>query len=69
VKDYAARYGTQNREAMAGVRPFGWADETVARVDGERRKQLDVTDIGARSAWRDRRLMALAAHKRQAAAS
>ena len=69
VKDYAKRYGPQNREAMAGAQPFSWADETVARVDGARRKQLDVADIGTRSAWRDRRLMALAAHKRQAAAS
>ena len=69
VKDYAARYGTQNRKAMAGVQPFGWADETVARVDGERRKQIEDTDNVARSARRDRPLQALAAHKRQAAAS
>jgi 3-hydroxyacyl-CoA dehydrogenase len=66
VTDYAKRYGQQNRETMVGVQPFNWADDTVARVDVERRKQLDITDIGARSAWRDRRLMALAAHKRQA---
>jgi len=69
VKDYAKRYGPQNREAMAGVQPFSWAEDTVRRVDGERRRQLDVAAIGARSAWRDRRLMALAAHKRQVAAS
>jgi 3-hydroxyacyl-CoA dehydrogenase len=69
VNDYAKRYGPQNREAMAGGRPFDWSDETVARVDAERRQQLSITDIGTRSAWRDRRLMALAAHKRQAPAS
>jgi 3-hydroxyacyl-CoA dehydrogenase len=66
VTDYAKRYGQQNRETMVDVQPFNWSDGTVARVDLERRKQLDTADIGTRSAWRDRRLMALAAHKRQA---
>jgi L-gulonate 3-dehydrogenase len=66
VTDYAKRYGPQNREAMVDVQPFNWSDDTVARVDLERRRQLDTAEIGTRSAWRDRRLMALAAHKRQA---
>lgn len=66
VTDYAKRYGQQNRKTMVGMQPFSWADDTVARVDVERRKQLSTADIGTRSAWRDRRLMALAAHKRQA---
>ena len=66
VMDYAKRYGSQCRETMVGVQPFSWADDTVARVDVERRKQLDIADISTRSAWRDRRLMALAAHKRTA---
>lgn len=66
VRDYAQRYGQQNRDTLADVPPFGWGEDTVARVDAERRAQLDVADIGKRSAWRDRRLMALAAHKRQA---
>lgn len=66
VKDYAQRYGQQNRDTLADAPPFGWGEDTVARVDAERRTQLDVADIGKRSAWRDRRLMALAAHKRQA---
>lgn len=69
VTDYAARYGPQNRATMAGVQAFGWADDTVARIDAERRKHLGTDEIGTRSAWRDRRLMALAAHKRQAPTS
>lgn len=69
VTDYAKRYGPQNRATMAGVQPFSWAEDTVARVDVERRKHLATSEIGTRSAWRDRRLMALAAHKRQAPAS
>lgn len=66
VKDYAKRYGQQCRETMIGVQPFSWAEEAVALLDVERRKKLDVADISTRSAWRDRRLMALAAHKRNA---
>ena len=69
VKDYASRYGRSNRETMADAKAFSWADEPIDRVDRERREQLAVEDIGARSAWRDRRLMALAAHKREAPAS
>lgn len=51
---------------MEGVKAFSWSDETVALLDVERRKKLTITDIKKRSAWRDRRLMALAAHKRNA---
>lgn len=69
VTDYAARYGPQNRATMAGVQAFGWAEDTIARINAERRKHLATDQIGSRSAWRDRRLMALAAHKRQAPAS
>ncbi|WP_370869283.1 3-hydroxyacyl-CoA dehydrogenase [Variovorax ginsengisoli] len=69
VKDYASRYGKSNRETMSDVKTFSWAPEPIARVDRERRAHLAVEDIGARSAWRDRRLMALAAHKRQAPAA
>jgi len=66
LSDYSKRYGPGFREARAGTEPFDWADATIARVDAERRQQLNPADIDARSAWRDRRLMALAAHKRQA---
>ena len=66
VTDYAKRYGTQVRQTMANSRPFEWGAETLARLDADRREKLPIADIGTRSAWRDRRLMALAAHKRQA---
>ena len=69
LTDYAQRYGPGYRETMAGSQPFDWADDTIARVEAERRQQLALADIDARSAWRDRRLMALAAHKRQAPSS
>ncbi|ROZ75106.1 3-hydroxyacyl-CoA dehydrogenase [Ramlibacter sp. WS9] len=69
VVDYSARYGAQNKKAMADRQPFQWSEATLKKVDAERRKDLPIADIGTRSAWRDRRLMALAAHKRQAPAS
>jgi hypothetical protein len=38
----------------------------MAEVEGERRKRTPSDKLGARQAWRDRRLMALAVHKRRA---
>ncbi|MBH3430047.1 3-hydroxyacyl-CoA dehydrogenase [Pseudomonas alkylphenolica] len=66
VSDYAKRYGQQNRETIGSDTAFGWSEPAVARVHAERRQHLELEAIAARSAWRDRRLMALAAHKRQA---
>lgn len=66
LADYAQRYGPGFREAMADGEPFGWDAATLARAAAELRAQLPLTDINTRSAWRDRRLMALAAHKRRA---
>jgi hypothetical protein len=37
------------------------------RIETERRAALAAEDLPKRQAWRDRRLMALAAHKRRAA--
>lgn len=69
VTDYAKRYGAQNLQATAGREPFDWNESTIVRANLERRTELAISDIGQRSAWRDRRLMALAAHKRQASAT
>lgn len=66
VQDYARRYGQQYRHTAASQQTFSWSDEAVAHVDEERRRTLELEDINQRSAWRDRRLMALAAHKRHA---
>lgn len=66
VLDYAKRYGQQIRETVGSADAFDWAERDVAKVNDERRQKLEVEGIALRSAWRDRRLMALAAHKRQA---
>jgi 3-hydroxyacyl-CoA dehydrogenase len=64
LADYARRYGPVFHEAMSGTLHEPWDDALIAKVDGQRRAQLDRSQLGARAAWRDRRLMALIAHKR-----
>jgi 3-hydroxyacyl-CoA dehydrogenase len=66
VVDYAARYGPSNHALAQSHRPFAWDDETLKRVEAERRAVLAEDKLDARAAWRDRRLMALMAHKRGA---
>ena len=64
VPDYAQRYGSVLRGMMSNVRHEAWDDALVAKVDGERRKLMPQARHAEREAWRDRRLMALIAHKR-----
>jgi 3-hydroxyacyl-CoA dehydrogenase len=69
VSDYAQRYGGTYR-TIAGERvPFDWSPDTIARLDAERTAVLPRADIETRSRWRDRRLMALLAHRRRDAKS
>jgi 3-hydroxyacyl-CoA dehydrogenase len=69
IADYLRRYGPLYAAIERDqARPTGWADETlIGRVEGERREKLGEDQLKARSEWRDRRLMALAAHKAKAA--
>jgi 3-hydroxyacyl-CoA dehydrogenase len=67
VADYAERYGPSNQRVSRDFDTFDWNPETIAQIHNERREQLSLSDIEQRSAWRDRRLMALAAHKQRAA--
>lgn len=64
LKDYARRYGPLY-EALAREQadPRAWSEDTVAALDAERRRLLPQDKLGERQAWRDRRLMALTAHK------
>jgi len=43
-----------------------WSGAAIDRVEAERRQRLPVNELEARARWRDRRLMALAAHKQRA---
>jgi 3-hydroxyacyl-CoA dehydrogenase len=62
--DYAQRFGPTYRDVAADAVAFDWDSTTVSRADAERREQLALSDIEKRSVWRDRRLMALLAHKK-----
>jgi len=67
VVDYIARYGPLYEEIdRATADPLSWDDGLAHKVDAARRQRLGKNDLAARSEWRDRRLMALAAHKRAA---
>ncbi|MBI3709394.1 MAG: 3-hydroxyacyl-CoA dehydrogenase [Proteobacteria bacterium] len=68
VRDYVARYGQAIYElAKTQADPRPWNAALVDRIERERRAVLPAAGLAARQAWRDRRLMALAAHKRDAA--
>jgi L-gulonate 3-dehydrogenase len=43
--------------------PQPWSEDLIANVEAERRDNVPAKDLAARRNWRDRRLMALAAHK------
>jgi L-gulonate 3-dehydrogenase len=67
VPDYAKRYGPVLHGMMSNTRNDPWGEPLIAKVDGERRKIMAQDKHAEREAWRDRRLMALIAHKRDAA--
>lgn len=64
VVDYAARYAQTMVEMDRSQTPREWDAAAVARLEAERRRTLPADRLAERTAWRDRRLMALAAHKR-----
>lgn len=67
VRDYAERYqGIFERLHPSHRRRVDWLGEVMDQVEGDRRKSLPADKLAERQVWRDRRLMALAAHKRRA---
>jgi 3-hydroxyacyl-CoA dehydrogenase len=65
IRDYAERLGDLYLSvARDRTNPQPWSDDLIARVETERRQTLPADQLTQRGAWRDRRLMALAAHKR-----
>ncbi|MGH9847910.1 MAG: 3-hydroxyacyl-CoA dehydrogenase [Blastocatellia bacterium] len=65
VSDYAGRYGPVLYGMMKNAKHQPWDDKLVAKIEGERRKLMPQAKHAEREAWRDRRLMALIAHKRE----
>ena len=69
IADYLCRYGPLYQAIEGEHGPLEWTGDALLRqVDAERRAVLPSEGLAERSAWRDRRLMALAAQKREAAA-
>ncbi|MFG1363439.1 3-hydroxyacyl-CoA dehydrogenase [Xanthobacter versatilis] len=68
VADYVARYQQiYERISPDQWRRVDWAGPVLETVLAERRARLPEDGLAERQVWRDRRLMALAAHKRKAA--
>lgn len=68
VRDYAERYQGIYANIFPSVqRRVDWTGPVMDDIEPERRRKLDADDLVKRQMWRDRRLMALLAHKRQAA--
>ena len=67
VRDYAERY-SQTLYEMAQSQAWAkrWSEELVTAVEAERRQLLPANNLATRRRWRDRRLMALLAHRRRA---
>ncbi|MCC7426864.1 MAG: 3-hydroxyacyl-CoA dehydrogenase [Alphaproteobacteria bacterium] len=68
VRDYATRYGPLFHQVQREAEPRPWSEPLIAQVEAERRTQLPAEQLAERQAWRDRRLMALLAHKKRASA-
>lgn len=67
VRDYVERYEPIYRRIHPStLRRAEWLGPVMERIEGERRARLPKEGLAGRQAWRDRRLMALAAHKRRA---
>jgi len=67
VRDYAERY----QQIYSRIFPStqwraDWSGPVMDGVEAERRQRLPADKLVERQSWRDRRLMALAAHKRRA---
>jgi L-gulonate 3-dehydrogenase len=70
VADYARRLGPLYQSIAASTTEHRVWDETlIEKIEAQRRAVLPLADLPERQAWRDRRLMALARHKKQQAAS
>jgi L-gulonate 3-dehydrogenase len=65
IPDYAQRYGGLFLGLFKDVKYEPWDAALVQKVDAGRREQMPHEKHVEREAWRDRRLMALVAHKRQ----
>ncbi|WP_153771183.1 3-hydroxyacyl-CoA dehydrogenase [Labrenzia sp. CE80] len=65
VRDYATRYQGMFANMFEQMKTrVDWAGPVLDEIESDRRKRLASDKLEERQKWRDRRLMALAAHKR-----
>ncbi len=68
IRDYVERYQQIYVRLFPSMqRRVDWAGPVLEAAEADRRKRLPAAKLGERTLWRDRRLMALLAHKRKAA--
>ena len=63
LKDYCDRYGPLYGEMQKQMTPRKWDATLIDRLHSARRAELPANMQSVRQEWRDRRLMALLAHK------
>ncbi|MBV8769157.1 MAG: 3-hydroxyacyl-CoA dehydrogenase, partial [Hyphomicrobiales bacterium] len=67
VRDYVERYHNIYKILFAQMqRRIDWEGNVLDEIERARRVALPASQLAERQLWRDRRLMALAAHKRRA---
>jgi 3-hydroxyacyl-CoA dehydrogenase len=70
VRDYAERYQEIYENLFPQMqRRVDWTGEVMGQVEADRRALLPAGELQKRQVWRDKRLMALLAHKRRQAKS
>jgi 3-hydroxyacyl-CoA dehydrogenase len=65
LRDYCNRYGPLYAKLQEQAVPLQWDEALVNRLHAARRDELPMNMVPVRQEWRDRRLMALLAHKAQ----
>ena len=63
LKDYCERYGPLYWQMQQQMKPLEWNASLLDKLHAARRAELPANMQGIRQEWRDRRLMALLAHK------
>ncbi|EHL99429.1 3-hydroxyacyl-CoA dehydrogenase [Acetobacteraceae bacterium AT-5844] len=65
IADYSRRLGPLYQSIAASTQEHRvWDEALIGKLEAQRREELPAEDLAQRQAWRDRRLMALARHKR-----
>ncbi|PKP75695.1 MAG: 3-hydroxyacyl-CoA dehydrogenase [Alphaproteobacteria bacterium HGW-Alphaproteobacteria-6] len=64
IRDYVARYGPAYERIAEDQHPVPWRGTLVDDLENDRAAVLPRDQLAERQRWRDRKLMALTAHKR-----